>query len=224
MRLHEPAVTLTDLALGIEALACALLLPGPSSDPKGRSLRTWFRTFFAATGSASLAGAALHGLFDADDDPRRVALWRLALGSIAVSSLAGWRIGSTLALPPSRARQVSAAASIAYSGYLVAITRTNPPYAVAIATYLPALGFLGWAFSRGLGRPGEREAAMLGLGGLGLSVAAAGIQLGRVHLHPRWFDHNALYHLVQAIAVAAFFASARSYLAQARATKRLRPR
>jgi hydrogenase/urease accessory protein HupE len=221
MRLHEPAVTLTDLALGIEAAACALLLPGPSSsDPRGRSLQRWFRTFFAATGSASLAGAAVHGLFEDDDDPRRVALWRLALASIAVSSLAGWGIASTLALPPARARHVSAVATVAYAGCLIAISRTNPPYAVAIATYLPALGFLGWAFSQELDRRDERRAAMLGLAGLGLSLAAAGIQLGRVHLHPRWFDHNALYHLVQAIAVAAFFASARAYLAQPETARR----
>jgi hypothetical protein len=38
-------------------------------------------------------------------------------------------------------------------------------------------------------------------GGLLLSVAAAVLQQAQVVIHPDYFDHNALYHVVQAIAL-----------------------
>ena len=55
-----------------------------------------------------------------------------------------------------------------------------------------------------------RRGARLGLAGLGLTFVAAGVQAGRVGLHPRLFDHNALYHAIQGVAVAVFYLSARA--------------
>ena len=38
-------------------------------------------------------------------------------------------------------------------------------------------------------------------GGFAVSVAAALLQQGRVAIHPVYFGHNAVYHVVQAIAL-----------------------
>ena len=46
-----------------------------------------------------------------------------------------------------------------------------------------------------------------GIIGVLLTFIAAGVQVGHVALHPQWFNHNALYHLVQAVAL---FAIARA--------------
>ena len=68
VRLHEPAVALTDLAIGLEAGVFALLLGRAGRDdhrrsPEAVTARRWFVVFFGATSVAALVGAALHGLF-----------------------------------------------------------------------------------------------------------------------------------------------------------------
>jgi hypothetical protein len=44
------------------------------------------------------------------------------------------------------------------------------------------------------------------------AFVAAGIQQGGIGLHPVYFNHNALYHLVQGIALALIFLAARGLL------------
>jgi len=68
IRLHEPAVALTDLAIGLEAGLFAILLarshPAVGTCADGRDLsigplRRWFVAFFAATSLAAIVGAVL---------------------------------------------------------------------------------------------------------------------------------------------------------------------
>src|SRR6266700_3934420 len=49
-------------------------------------------------------------------------------------------------------------------------------------------------------RPGNAS-WMLISGGLALSMLAALLQQARIAIHPVYFDHNALYHVVQALAL-----------------------
>ena len=65
----ERIVALTDLALGAEAAAFAVML-GRDERSQGSPLRGPLITLFAATSAASLAGAALHGLTTDRSDPR----------------------------------------------------------------------------------------------------------------------------------------------------------
>ena len=48
-----------------------------------------------------------------------------------------------------------------------------------------------------------------GAWGLGLTFVAAAVQQGRVGLHPRYFNHNALYHLIQGAGLFLVFRGAR---------------
>jgi hypothetical protein len=219
IRLHEPAVALTDLAIGLEAGLFALMLarqrPGDASRAHGEAaLRRWFVVFFAATGLAAIVGAFLHGLLPPDDreaTARRRA-WRVSLGSIGVAGLSAWCLAALLALPRASAQRVMRLATAAHLAYLGALSRTNPPYAVAIATYLPGAAALAAALVRRLGDPASRRPATLALAGLGLTFVAAGIQVRHVAVHPRLFDHNATYHTAQAIAVGCFYAAARRFV------------
>ncbi len=45
-------------------------------------------------------------------------------------------------------------------------------------------------------------------------LVAAGVQQLGIALHPVYFDHNALYHLIQAVAVLMLFLSARGIVRQ----------
>jgi hypothetical protein len=47
-----------------------------------------------------------------------------------------------------------------------------------------------------------------GLAGLLLTLVAAGVQQARLAVHPTYFNHNALYHLLQAIALFLIFRGA----------------
>ena len=219
VRLHEPAVALTDLAIGLEAWSFALALARPHTGdalptPHQAAMRRWFVVFFAATGLAAIVGAFLHGLLppDAREAPARRRAWRLSLGAIGVAGLSAWCLAALLALPRAGARRVTRLATGAHFAYLAILARTNPPYAVAIATYLPGAAALGAALLRRMGDPMSRRPAWLALSGLGLTFVAAGIQVRHIAVHPRLFDHNATYHTAQAIAVACFFAAARRFI------------
>ena len=217
IRIHEPAVALTDLAIGLEAGAFALALAkagaaDASRTPQAVASRRWFVVFFAATSVAAIVGAALHGLLPDRDTPAGVRLWRVSLGSIGVAGLSAWCLGAVLALPRATAAQVQRLMIGAHAAYLLWLSRTTPPYVVAIAVYVPGGLALGTGLLRRLQDPITRAAAAIALAGLGLTFGAAAVQVRRIAIHPRLFDHNATYHTIQAIAVAAFFAAARRFV------------
>jgi len=174
LRLNEPAVALTDLAIGVEAGAFAIALARAGRGTAVRSarepaIRRWFVAFFAATSVAAIAGAALHGLLPDGDGPVMRRLWRTSLGSIGVAGLSAWCLAALLALPRGAALRVRRLAVAAHAAYLVGLARTNPPYAVAIATYLPGALALGAALVSRLRDPVTRRTAALALAGLGLT-------------------------------------------------------
>jgi hypothetical protein len=218
IRLYEPAVALTDLAIGLEsaAFARALVRQGARRPrPTGRAAESarWFVVFFASTSVAALAGAALHGLFSPNGtSPARRWLWRVSLGSIGVAGLSAWCLGATIALPREAAQRVRRAAMAVHVLYLLGLARTNPPYRIAIAVYLPGALALGAGLVRRLGDPVTRSASAIALTGLGMTFGAAAVQLRKIAVHPRLFDHNATYHTIQAIAVGCFFAAARKLI------------
>lgn len=217
IRLHEPAVALTDLAIGLEAGAFAIALARAASADKTRTARAigarrWFVVFFGATSVAAIVGAALHGLFADRASAARLRLWRLSLGSIGVAGLSAWCLAAILALPHAAGVRVRRLAGVAHAAYLVGLSRTNPPYAIAIGTYLPGAIALGAGLVTLLRRPGQRVAAAIALAGLGLTFGAAVAQLKRIAFHPRLFDHNATYHTIQALAIACFYAAARRFI------------
>jgi hypothetical protein len=59
----------------------------------------------------------------------------------------------------------------------------------------------------------DREVAFIwGVVGLLLTFAAAAVQQAGIGLHADWFNHNALYHLMQGVALLFLFAAARAIL------------
>ena len=91
-----------------------------------------------------------------------------------------------------------------HAAYLVALSRTNPPYAVAIATYLPGALALVPRCSAASPTRVVRAPPAIAAAGLGLTFGAAAVQVRRIAIHPRLFDHNATYHTIQAAALVCF--------------------
>ena len=201
----EPDVTMTDYLLAVECAVLSWLL---ARVPAAGPLRTPFAVFFAASAMAALAGGTVHGFFLGDRSRAGVVLWRAALLAIGVAACCGWAIGARLLLAPRHAARLQAAAAVAFLAYAVTVIAVLDRFWVAIANYAPAVVFLFVAMAVAHRREPRRPLAM-GLTGLGLTMAAALVQRFEVALHPVFFNHNALYHLVQAGAFLLIYVAAR---------------
>lgn len=201
----EPDVTLTDYGLAIENAVFAYLM---SRHRRGNGLAGWFTLFFAAGSAAALAGGTVHGFFLDERTAGSRILWPATLLAIGVSAAAAWTIGARLVLAPAAARIVQVTAGvqlIAYAGVIVLLTQS---FTAAIVNYLPAAAFLLAAIGLHHRRTGGRP-ALVAATGLILVFVASGVQMCRIAVDPRWFNHNALNHVIQAAALLLFFVGAR---------------
>ncbi|MFV2063561.1 MAG: hypothetical protein ACC726_08620, partial [Chloroflexota bacterium] len=122
------------------------------------------------------------------------------------------QFGAALSLQGSSARILLAPVYIVHLAYSVVVWRTHPHFRLALALYVPSALFLRLALLSRLRVPAERRPATMALVALAASTAAGITQVGKLGLHPRWFDHNATFHLVQAIAFALLYPAARGLL------------
>ena len=206
----ERAVALTDAILAIESAAFAIRLARDRRTADS-PLRSPFLAFFGATAVASVAGAVLHGLTTDRSDPGRRALWRLSLSSIGVAALSSWSLAARLAGPPGLRRRLDRTAAVVHIPYFVLVAGSDQAYRTAVVWYLPAAVALGGALASRLGDADDRGPAAVALTGLGVTFAAAAVQTRRIGLGPR-FDHNALYHTLQAVGVGLFDLAARGFV------------
>ncbi|MBI4637382.1 MAG: hypothetical protein HY727_13625 [Candidatus Rokubacteria bacterium] len=206
MTLAEPDVALTDWVLALECGVFAYLIRRGSRP--GQPSRGWLLLFFGAGSLAALAGGTVHGFFPDGGSAGARILWPATLGLIGLSGLAAWGIGASLQLQRRAARRLVAAAALALVAYAGALAYLTQAFVLAIAYYLPAALFLLVVFLLAWRRTQARELLVAALG-LVTTFLAAAIQLAGVGLHPRYFNHNALYHLVQALGLFMIFRGAR---------------
>ncbi len=199
----EPDVTLTDIGLALECAAFAVLLVRDGGAPA----RRWFAGFFALIGAAAALGAIEHGFVADKTSSAGVAVWTATLLAVGLAAVAGWGVGARLVLGRRAAPAVTSGVALAFAVYAAAVVLGERRFVVAIAFYLPAALFLLVAFRLAARRGDARVNA--GAWGLGLTFVAAAVQQGRVAVHPRFFDHNALYHVIQAVGLYLVFRGAR---------------
>jgi hypothetical protein len=204
--LTEPAVALTDLALAVECAAfVTLLMRGNAGD---RTLHFWFVVFFASAGLASLLGGAVHGFFpDKASDGRRF-LWQATLLAILTTSVAAWNIGAILLLTAKQATMVQRLAILQLVIFSLVVMFVRDEFFIAVIAYLPATLFLLIGLLAGY-RTRRLPGLRWGIAGLGVTLLAAAVQRLNIGLHPHYFDHNALYHVIQGAGLWMIFLGAR---------------
>jgi hypothetical protein len=175
-------------------------------------LRTWFVIFFAAQGIAALLGGMTHGFLD---DPRSTIYgltWSATLLAVGIAAVATWTIGARLLFSERTAKRVLVVAGLLFIVYAATILWISRSFTVAIVTYVPAAAFLLLAFALTYRR---RPSTYLeaGIVGLVLSFVAAAIQ--QAEIRAPGLTHNALYHLVQAVAMRMIFAAAQGLTREA---------
>ncbi|HEY8831311.1 MAG TPA: hypothetical protein VIM21_02255 [Gemmatimonadaceae bacterium] len=203
----EPAVTLTDYALAIE---CAVFVIALSRlDARDKELCFWFVVFFASIAAASVLGGTVHGFFLAAASPGRTILWSATLFAILITSLAAWNIGAVLQLDERKAMLVRRLAIAQLALFALIVLFVTSRFYVGIIAYLPSTLFLLVALVVAYRRRPHRVLRW-GIAGLSITLVAPVLQQLRIGIHPVYFDHNSLYHVIQGAALGMVFLAARS--------------
>lgn len=209
MTLLEPAVSLTDLGLAIETTLFAIFLARGASSERGP--RRWWILFFASLALASLLGFVTHGFFADKSLPLYRLLWGATLLSIGCMALAATAVAALLIFEMRTAMRIVWSATSLLVPYSMAVLAGSHHFGLAVAAYTPAMVFLLAAFVRQFRKTSARY-WLLGISGLVLTAIAAILQQLGVGLHPVHFNHNALYHVIQALALWMLYLSAHASL------------
>ncbi|MDP8907784.1 MAG: hypothetical protein M3N47_01410 [Chloroflexota bacterium] len=203
-------MTITDVGLALEAAVfAAVLARRPTRWPR---LRRWSVVFFGTAAVASLAGAADHGLCRRLGRERaHDALWVSTLLAMGATALTVVGVGAEIGLPRPASRRLTAVAAVAAVAYALVVLAGWREFRLAILAYAPAALFLLVVLLRRYARRRDRG-SLLGIAAVLLAFVAAAVQQREISVHPRYLGHNALYHLIQAVSFALFFAAARLLL------------
>ncbi len=201
MRIHDPDVVITDLGLAVLGTWFAWRLF--STTPPGSIGKTG-ALLMAGLASAAFWGAVFHAFFPEDTAtlPGFIA-WIPVTLSIVVTAATLLELGLRLLAPRLRLR-IRRALVAAYAGVFAAmVLLVDESFTTIVRFYVPALLlFLAGSTAQALrGGAGWTLVAF----GLALSAGAALLQQLEVALHPVYFDHNAVYHVVQAAALVLLF-------------------
>ena len=206
----EPDVTLTDYGVTLEcAILSGLLFRRPAVRPE---LRNLFVLLFASAGIAALAGGTVHGFLQRGSSLLGAGLWRVVLLAIGLTALAGWSIGARLLFSERTARVVEVLAAVECAAYATFVLVVDQSFRIAIANYAPSVFFVAFAFLVVYRRRGDGP-VLAGLLGLLLMIAGAIVQQLRIGVHPAYFNHNALFHVVQMAAFVPLFVAGRHLVA-----------
>lgn len=207
--MNEPDVTLTDYVIALECLIfCTLLFRQYGF----QALSRWFILFFASVGLAAFTGGTVHGFFHTHGTFMHDLFWFVSMISIGLMALSGWIIGVSLL---SFSEKITMAAKVlaglgfaVYIGYMLFVSQA---FLIAILNYLPAAIFLLCVF---IYRYFKTKATpiILGIVAMVLTFVSSFVQQAKIILHPVYFDHNALYHLIQFIALFLLFLSAKHFI------------
>jgi hypothetical protein len=212
----EPDVALTDFALALEAAVFANILHRRQA--ASPALARWLILFFCSVGFAALCGGLVHGFFQQSRPDGKAALWRLTLLAIGTATLAKWSIGARMLFAPPAARLVAQVAMLQFVAYAIAATIFYPKFWLAVLDNAPAAIFLLVAMAMTCRRTGDGRFAA-GATGMALTLLAGLLQQRGVGLHADYFNHNAVYHVLQGIALFLVFLGAGALLDDSRETK-----
>ena len=192
--MSEPMTLATDYLLALVTGAAGVLtlrLAGRQS-----SRRCWAVAFLALALGAALGGT-YHG-FGIE------ALWRPTTMSVGVAA-AAMLAGSAFATTSGRLRTVLLGLAVAKLALFWAQLWRDDRFIWVVADTGIAFALVGVLHAVRWREPGSPPI----VAGVALSVAAGLVQASGLDPHP-YFNHNDLYHLIQAVAIVAYYRGVRS--------------
>jgi hypothetical protein len=196
--IHDPDVALTDLGLALLGGYLGWLL---WSLPGRSTLRRMGAVLMGGLANAALWGGIFHAFFpDGTATLPGFLAWIPVTISIAVAACTMLDLSLRLLLPgiPSPIRQSLLAAYGATFVGVVLFVRES--FSTIVYFYTPTLLLLLFAAGRQAVRSRDAGWTLISTG-LVVSMVAAVLQQAKIAVHPTYFDHNAVYHVVQALAL-----------------------
>jgi len=182
---------LTDYALGgVTVWLAVLLLRNRSA-----SCRLWTLAF-AALALGAFLGGTFHGF-------RYEWLWKPTVLAVGVASF-GMLAGSAYTTTTGNVQRALVIAAVVKLALYEAWMLGHDAFIFVVADTASAMLAVAALHLLALDNPATRWI----LGGVAVSLIAAGIQAGRVALHEH-FNHNDLYHVVQVVAMFLYYAGAK---------------
>jgi hypothetical protein len=204
----EPDVTITDYILAAQSFGFAVLVCR-------KSINLPWLMLFGSLSIASLAGGTAHGFFsDESTTLISVILWKAALVAIGAMTLAGWYVGAAF-LGNRQTAWIEKLAIVQFCLFAAIILFYSQQFLLAAINYLPMAFFLLFVFIRSYFKSKER-APLCGAISIIMTFIGTYIQIEKIPLHPQYFNHNALYHAIQFVAICLLFVTARWDIAKRR--------
>jgi hypothetical protein len=191
LEIAEPVTMLTDYALGGVSGALGLLI----LKNHAMSARLW-GIAFSALAVAAFLGGTFHGF-------QAAWTWKPTVLAVGIASF-GMLAGSAYATTSGNVRRALLAAAALKLVFYEAWMLGHDDFIFVVADTASAMLAVAALHLLALGNPATRWI----LGGVAVSLIAAGIQAGKLALHQH-FNHNDLYHVVQIAAMALYYAGAR---------------
>ena len=197
MSIHEPATLATDYLLALLGFAGGFWL-GEGAGPAQR----WWRRALWLSGAAALVGGTYHGFGPSMGESAAGLVWRATLLLLVLTAATMGMTLVTACLPPARQQVGTAIVWIKSSGCAV-LAMVQPIFLIAILDY--GLTMLALAAAALFVR---RPWSLPMVAGVAFSILGAVVQqAGWAPAHH--FNHNDLFHVIQAIAIGFFFQAGR---------------
>jgi hypothetical protein len=197
----EPMTVATNVVLAMLAFTFAVRL-AYHSPAEGSAARGWLGAAMLATGIAALIGALAHGTDPATHAALRERFWRGALYATGLIGAASVAAVAFFAARGGARTAILAFAAIKLVVFIVRVTR-RPEFSVAATDYGGALAIMLVGAALTAVRHGAPGMTWL-IAGVLVSLVAGIVQARRLALH-RQFNHNDLYHVIQMVALCAFY-------------------
>jgi hypothetical protein len=196
--IHDPDVAFTDLGLAVLGAYLSWRL---WSVPGRATLLRAGAVLMGGLASAALWGAVFHAFFPAGTAtlPGFLAWVPVAL-SIVVAASAMLDLSLRLLLPRTSFRVRRSVVATYAVGFTVVELFVHESFSTIVYFYTPALMLLLIAAGKEALRSRDTGWTLIATG-LAVSAGAAMLQQAKVAVHPVYFDHNAVYHVVQGIAL-----------------------
>lgn len=187
MKILDADVVLSDYALCVLSLFLSQKLFSRNQKIEG--------LFFFFSALASFVGGTYHGFFpDKTGTPLGKTLWLFTLLSVALSANCIWFFLMKRTLPQVEKR-VKEGVYLATSLFILHALLRDHRFMWAIVYYaVPILSLGVFLIRENLRSPSPQ--AKTGLAAIGTLLGASVLQQLKVGIHPKYFDHNALYHLI----------------------------
>ena len=192
----EVVTMVTDYLLAATAFGAAMWLWKSAAGVPGR----WWAVAFLATGVAAVLGGTSHGYAPVIDKQTHGLVWRLTYVTVGIANFC-ILYGAVLAAVPRRFFRAAVAVLLARMLAVAAALIVVAQFRFVLYDYaITLVGLLALAAALGAQRqPGARWI----VAGVAASTIGAVVQLARIG-QGRVFNHNDLFHVVQAIGIALY--------------------